>query len=260
MSVGNLGFGRSEKPPAVYTQHLWEMFQASFAKEVVGKPSFIAGNSIGGYLSAAFSHDLSPEFCKGVALINSAGSLYSPEEYAALDQAVEKPAGFLAATLQGNRAVRVAACNLLLNYLQRGIKSTLTRVYPTSPPGWTDDLAFEIKRNSLDWGAVEVIASGFILPKQRCLNDLLSDEVGVPVLVFQGTLDPLGSGGRAEKFRKAVPSSRVEIVEIEAGHCPMDEKPDVFCDVFQAWMSKVSDAQSGMLAGSDASMRSASTI
>lgn len=203
------------------------MFQASFAKEVVRKPAFIAGNSIGGYLSAAFSHDLGPEYCKGVALVNSAGSLYSPEEYAALDSVVEKPKGFLTASLQESRAFRMAACNLLLAYLQRGIKSTLTRVYPTSPVGWTDDLAIEIKRNSLDWGAVAVIASGFVLPKQRCLNDLLSkdpDMGGVPVLVFQGVLDPLGSGGRAEKFRQTIPSNRGTYFELEAGHCPHDEK------------------------------------
>lgn len=243
----------------MYTQYIWEMFQASFAKEVVRQPAFIAGNSIGGYLSAAFSRDLAPEYCKGVALINSAGSLYSPEEFAALEPVVKKPQSFLAATLQSNRSIRLAACNLLLAYLQRGIKSTLTRVYPTSPAGWTDDLELEIRRNSLDNGAVDVIASGFVLPAQRSLNELLSDKTGVPVLVFQGSLDPLGSAGRAEKFRKVIPPNRSTIVEIEAGHCPMDEKPEVFCEVFRNWMSAGLDLTGALPVDGQAQVRAGST-
>jgi pimeloyl-ACP methyl ester carboxylesterase len=93
----------------------------------------------------------------------------------------------------------------------------------------------------MDCGAVDVIASGFVLPPQRPLNELLADASGPPVLVFQGRLDPLGSSGRAEKFRCIIPAGRDAVVEvIEAGHCPHDECPALFCDTLTAWMCRIS--------------------
>lgn len=238
----NVGFGRTEKPPFVYTQHLWELFQASFVRDVVKRKTFVAGNSIGGYLAAAFACD--SDWCAGAALVNSAGTLYSPDEYAKqlameADSAASNPKrGILQALLQGSRPLRFAACNLLLLYLRRGIGGTLQRVYPTSPDGWTEALELEIRRNSQDYGAVDVLASGFILPKQRPLNELLAD--GPPVLVFQGALDPLGSGNRAANLKKVIPEGRAYVEVIQAGHCPHDECPEKFSTTFSEWMEKVS--------------------
>lgn len=42
-----IGFGRSEKPPTQYTQDLWELMIWDFVREVIGRPVYIAGNSIG---------------------------------------------------------------------------------------------------------------------------------------------------------------------------------------------------------------------
>lgn len=46
-AVDLIGFGRSEKPPMQYTQDLWEHMLWDFVKNVVGRPVYIAGNSIG---------------------------------------------------------------------------------------------------------------------------------------------------------------------------------------------------------------------
>lgn len=46
-AVDLIGFGRSEKPPMQYTQDLWEHLLWDFVKDVVGRPVYIAGNSIG---------------------------------------------------------------------------------------------------------------------------------------------------------------------------------------------------------------------
>ena len=47
-----VGFGRSEKPPTQYTQTFWETNIFDFVREVVGKPVFVAGNSIGKLFSS----------------------------------------------------------------------------------------------------------------------------------------------------------------------------------------------------------------
>ena len=49
------GFGRSEKPALPYTQGLWQAFLRDFVVEVVRRPVVVAGNSIGGYLSACLA-------------------------------------------------------------------------------------------------------------------------------------------------------------------------------------------------------------
>lgn len=42
-----IGFGRSEKPPMQYTQELWEQMLWDFIMQVIGRPAYVAGNSIG---------------------------------------------------------------------------------------------------------------------------------------------------------------------------------------------------------------------
>jgi pimeloyl-ACP methyl ester carboxylesterase len=239
----NVGFGRAEKPPYVYTQHLWEFFQASFVRDVVKKRTFVAGNSIGGYLAAAFACD--SDWCAGAALVNSAGTLLGPEEYKQREAELNETSagstsakrGLLQTMLQESRALRFAACNLLLLYLRGVIAKTLQRVYPTSPDGWTKALELEIRRDSLDDGAVYVLASGFVLPQQRTLNELLANSP--PILVFQGKLDPLGTGGRAERLEKIILKGRATVEVIEAGHCPHDECPEKFAQSFSDWMERV---------------------
>lgn len=45
-----IGFGRSEKPPMQYTGDLWEHQIWDFVRDVIGRPVYIAGNSIGAYI------------------------------------------------------------------------------------------------------------------------------------------------------------------------------------------------------------------
>ena len=73
-----LGFGHSEKPSVTYTQYLWQDQVRDFALEVVQRPFFIAGNSIGGFTAASVAADIGP-MCQGLILVNTAGKVISPE-------------------------------------------------------------------------------------------------------------------------------------------------------------------------------------
>lgn len=243
---------RYSKPPFYYTQHLWELFQADFIRDKVQRRCFVAGNSIGGYLAAAFASDSGDDMCDGVALVNTAGTLYSPEEYEERQRLEREQPGYelaleqrnrslLSSILKHSRPLRFLACNLLLMYLRGNTGRTLANVYPTTPDGWTDELEREIRRNSLDVGAVDVIQSGLILPPQRSLNDLLLADSCPPVFVFQGRLDPLGSTGRAEKLEKVLSGRDLRVEVVQAGHCPHDEIPDKFSESLLDWMETVNN-------------------
>lgn len=237
----NVGFGRSEKPPFVHTQYIWECFTAEFVKYVVGRKVIIAGNSIGGYLSCAFASDTYPSLCAGVALLNAAGKVYKPEEYAQLDSEKTTPlttqsgsSSVLSMVLQSSSLARQLAGQLLLFYLRLNIRKTLSRVYTMAPHAVTDDLADEIYRNSFDYGALEVISSGFVLPPQRSINELLQAYKG-PLLIYQGKFDPLmAAPARTEAFRAIYPSATIHVVD--AGHCPHDEVPEKFNSEFSKWI------------------------
>lgn len=86
-------------------------------------------------------------------------------------------------------------------------------VYPVNPSAADKRLATEIRRDSLDYGAVEVLASGLNLPPPRSLSALLRLYTG-PLLVFQGRLDPLGKPvDRAQKISQQYPAAKVVMVE-----------------------------------------------
>lgn len=58
-AVDLIGFGRSEKPPTRYTVATWEEMLWDFVREVIGKPVYVAGNSIGmfhNFISFCLSH------------------------------------------------------------------------------------------------------------------------------------------------------------------------------------------------------------
>ncbi|KAK4529398.1 hypothetical protein CCYA_CCYA01G0255 [Cyanidiococcus yangmingshanensis] len=225
-----IGFGRSAKPVTRYTQELWERQVRDFVLQIVRRPVYIVGNSIGAYISLAFAADhiskssrntdstVIRTLCKGVVLINPAG----PLEDLVSGLSAPRRSGFrqfLSAPFLSRLAGEV-----LLRYLQRRIRNTLLKVYPVSPQA---ALRMEqiIYRHSVDPGAASVIASGFRLPPSRAIPELLKSLYPVPVLLVQGILDPLNDARlRAERIARARPDIRV--VCLDAGHCPHDEMPD----------------------------------
>lgn len=207
-----LGYGRSEKPPTAYTQDLWQCVLYDFVRQVVGAPVYMAGNSIGGYFAASFAADAPSTLCSGLVLLNSAGKL---EE---AGKVVERPrsnnplsvlGAFGKYVMQEWGAARMFAANLLLQNLRGSIGKTLKLVYPTHPERADEALAKEIYRNSLDFGANDVLASGLVLPPPRSLTELLGKFNG-RLLVYQGSLDPLNSAGdRADKILATYPTATV---------------------------------------------------
>eukprot|EP00216_Chloropicon_sp_CCMP2111_P002168 CAMPEP_0198240136 /NCGR_PEP_ID=MMETSP1446-20131203/5336_1 /TAXON_ID=1461542 ORGANISM="Unidentified sp, Strain CCMP2111" /NCGR_SAMPLE_ID=MMETSP1446 /ASSEMBLY_ACC=CAM_ASM_001112 /LENGTH=655 /DNA_ID=CAMNT_0043922827 /DNA_START=343 /DNA_END=2310 /DNA_ORIENTATION=+ len=208
------GYGRSEKASAQYTPDLWGEFLGDFIMDVVKKPVVVAGNSIGGYISALASSRL-PEMVKGLVLVNTAGRLVPQGTTQKIKEPHDKESLWIELS---SRAI--------FFYLQKSVPSLLKKVYPTTPENADKLLAYEIERASGDPGAFDVFKSVFYLPTPKPLN-LLLDTYNGPVMVFQGKKDPLNDAAtRAKNIAEAY--SDTKVVLVDAGHCPHDEVPEQF--------------------------------
>jgi len=206
------GFGRSEKAALPYSQSLWTDCLADFIREVVKGPTAVAGNSIGGFMSAELA-SRHPELVTALVLVNSAGPL----------RGLGQPEAPPAPRTPPPALVVNALTTGLLFFLERSVASTLRRCYPVRPDN-SDGLEPEIFRAACDSGAAAVFASAFYLPPPTAL-DALVRRFGGPTLVLQGARDPLNDApSRAERIGAFC--SNAQVVLLEGGHCPHDEVPE----------------------------------
>ncbi|KAH9678290.1 photolyase/cryptochrome alpha/beta domain-containing protein [Citrus sinensis] len=200
-----LGFGRSEKPNIVYTELMWSELLRDFTVEVVGEPVHLIGNSIGGYFVAIVAC-LWPAVVKSVVLINSAGNVIP--EYSFLQFSNER---------QASGPVRLGA-RLLLFYLRLNISNFVKQCYPTS----------------YDPGVLVVLESIFSFKLSLPLNYLL-EGFKEKVLIIQGIKDPISdSKSKVAMFKEHC--AGIVIRELDAGHCPHDEKPEEVNSIISEWI------------------------
>ncbi|KAH9647539.1 photolyase/cryptochrome alpha/beta domain-containing protein [Citrus sinensis] len=200
-----LGFGRSEKPNIVYTELMWSELLRDFTVEVVGEPVHLIGNSIGGYFVAIVAC-LWPAVVKSVVLINSAGNVIP--EYSFLQFSNER---------QASGPIRLGA-QLLLFYLRLNISNFVKQCYPTS----------------YDPGVLVVLESIFSFNLSLPLNYLL-EGFKEKVLIIQGIKDPI-SDSKSKVAMLKEHCAGIVIRELDAGHCPHDEKPEEVNSIISEWI------------------------
>ncbi|HEY9807194.1 MAG TPA: alpha/beta fold hydrolase, partial [Candidatus Obscuribacterales bacterium] len=71
-AIDLLGFGRSAKPNWQYSGDLWRDQIHDFITQVIGQPTVLGGNSLGGYAALSVAAQY-PEDAAGLVLFNSAG-------------------------------------------------------------------------------------------------------------------------------------------------------------------------------------------
>jgi pimeloyl-ACP methyl ester carboxylesterase len=228
-AIDLLGFGRAAKPAWNYTAELWRNQLHDFITEVIGRPTILAGNSLGGYaaLCVAATH---PESAAGVILLNSAGPFTNsthPKQPTPVQKALNQGiTGFLRHPL-GNL--------ILYKFVQRKafIRNTLKKVY-LDKSAVTEQLIEEIYRPSCDTGATQVFASVFS-NQQGEKVDILLGHMKCPLLMLWGEGDPwIDARQRGAKFREYYP--QLEEHYLNAGHCPHDEIPHQVNQTIDRWV------------------------
>lgn len=235
-AIDLLGFGRSAKPDGEYSGRLWQAQIHDFITETIGRPTILAGNSLGGYtaLCVAANH---PESVAGLALLNSAGPFSDhpntpprqPNPLAKLIQSV---------------MLQPLPSWLLFQYVRQPatIRRTLSQVY-LDKSAITDELVEDIRRPSCDRGAAKVFASVFKSRQGEKVDELLQ-KMACPLLMLWGEADPwMNCRAKGAQFRQYYPALTEHY--LQAGHCPHDEVPDQVNSLLQAWVLGLAEPSVG---------------
>ncbi|CAM8935028.1 unnamed protein product [Rhodiola kirilowii] len=219
-AVTLIGFGKSEKPNVVYTELLWAEMIKDFINEVVTEPVHLVGNSLG-YVCAIVA-GLWPTLVNSVALINSVGTVIP--EFSSVtflkDRRISGPAWF--------------AARVLLPFLRLSLKNIVADCYPVKKERADDRLITEMTRSSHDPGVIFVLENTFTINLSIPLNYLL-EGLDEKVLIIQGMKDPIrDSKTMLAMLRKHCP--RFSIRELDAGHCPHDERPEEVNSIISQWI------------------------
>jgi len=229
-AIDLLGFGRSAKPGWDYSGSLWQAQLNDFITDRIGRPTVLAGNSLGGYASlcVAANH---PEAAAGLVLVNSAGPFSEPAPAAQRPQPQPNPVANLLRTLM----LQPLPSWLLFQYVRQPfmIRRTLEQVY-VDKSAVTDQLIEEIRRPSGDPGAAQVFASVFKSRQGEKVDELLA-RLQAPLLMLWGEGDPwMNCRRKGEQFRQHYPTLTEHY--LQAGHCPHDEVLDQVNDLLKDWV------------------------
>ena len=220
-----LGFGLSDKPLEDYSAEVWRDQALDFIEEVIGKPTIVAGNSLGGftslYATAYSGADGREDLIRGCVLLNGAGRFRDPNAPPPsndVNPVVEKIKEWI------QRAVIQAS--FLYTKQPARIEQVLKQVYPISNANVDAELVESIRVPSLDPNAAEVFYR--VITKNGSgpsvyVDDLLAKLDDKPLLLAWGESDPWIRPQAADKIQALYPQSRR--VSIDAGHCPHDEDP-----------------------------------
>ncbi|NJL49537.1 MAG: alpha/beta fold hydrolase [Leptolyngbyaceae cyanobacterium SM2_5_2] len=226
-AIDLLGFGRSAKPDWEYSGSLWQAQLYDFITENIGRPTVLAGNSLGGYTSLCVAANHA-DMAAGLVLLNSAGP-FSDAATAA------PPRPNPVAKLVQSLMLQPLPSWLLFQYVRQPaiIRRTLEQVY-LDKSVITDELIEDIRRPSCDPGAARVFASVFKSRQGERVDELLQ-KLTCPLLMLWGEGDPwMNCRDKGAKFREYYPSLTEHY--LQAGHCPHDEVPDQVNGLLREWV------------------------
>lgn len=236
-AVDLLGFGWSEKALVEYDALVWRDEVVDFLKEIVKEPAVVVGNSLGGF-TALLTAEALPDQVVGVALLNSAGQFGNPN-----DETVEpEESTGLNFILKPLKEIfqRVVLGFFFWQAKQPArVESVLKSVYKNTS-NVDDYLVESITRPATDPNAGEVyyrLMTRFMLNQRKyTLNSVLS-KLSCPLLLLWGDLDPWVGPAKAISIKEFYPNTSV--VNLQAGHCPHDEVPELVNKGLIDWLSSL---------------------
>ena len=220
-----IGYGLSAKPAIEYSSELWSELVSDFMREVIGRPSILAGNSIGAIAALGAAYE-APELTRGVALLNAAGrldDLQSPSVDKTPD--LQEDTGLVAAV---KREFRRWVVNSIFISTKWRIQPILKTVY-VNKNRVDASLVKSIYMPACDEDAPEAfqrISDAGRLSK-RPLTTLLAaaKERKVPLKLVWGMQDPWMQPQKAAQILAFAPEATMAEIA-DGGHCPHDDSPE----------------------------------
>ncbi|KAJ7953024.1 putative Alpha/beta hydrolase [Quillaja saponaria] len=229
-----LGFGWSDKALIEYDAMVWRDQVVDFLKEIVEDPAVLVGNSLGGFTALVTATAL-PDRVTGVALLNSAGQFgnagsETKSEETPLQKFILKP---MKEVFQ-----RVVLGFLFWQAKQPArIESVLKSVYKNTS-NVDDYLVESITQPAADPNAGEVyyrLMMRFMTNQSKYTLDSVLSKLSCPLLLLWGDLDPWVGPAKANLIKEFYPNT--SLVNLQAGHCPHDEVPELVNSALLDWLS-----------------------
>lgn len=196
-----IGFGKSDKPFLNYRVRTYVDFLDQFCKQLKIERASVVGNSMGGWIAAAFTIAY-PSRVDKLVLVDSTG--YAPRQ------------GFDPRTLYAlNPATR------------EGMKSIATKVF-YNKAYTTDAVIDQVLAQRIAAGDGQTINA--LIDSVIRGEDFLDNTVATikqPTLIIWGREDGLVSLSDAERFKKNIPGSTLVVFD-QCGHFPQVEKAAEF--------------------------------
>ncbi|CAI0462065.1 unnamed protein product [Linum tenue] len=236
-AIDLLGFGWSDKALVDYDAMVWRDQIVDFMKQIVKEPAVLVGNSLGGFTALVSAVGL-PEQVVGLVLLNSAGQFGNPNaeanktEESVLQKYVSKP-------------VKDIFQRVVLGFLfwqakqPARVESVLKSVY-INKSNVDDYLVESITRPTADPNAGEVyyrLMTRFMLNQSSYTLDSALSNLKCPLLLLWGELDPWVGPAKANRIKEFYPNTT--LVNLQAGHCPHDEVPELFNQALIEWLSSL---------------------
>ncbi|KAL0332898.1 UNVERIFIED_CONTAM: Pheophytinase, chloroplastic [Sesamum calycinum] len=240
-AVDLLGFGWSEKALIEYDALVWRDQVVDFMKEsMTSTPNCCF--SLGGFTALVAAASLQDQV-KGVVLLNTAGQFgdastaTTESEQTVLQKFVVKP---LKEIFQ-----RVVLGFLFWQAKQPSrIESVLKSVY-INAANVDDYLIDSITRPADDPNAGEVyyrLMTRFMSNQRKYTLDSVLGQLSCPLLLVWGDLDPWVGPAKALRIKEFYPNT--SLVNLQAGHCPHDEVPELVNKALLDWLPTVTSAPS----------------
>ncbi|OSO87086.1 alpha/beta hydrolase [Cylindrospermopsis raciborskii CENA303] len=236
-AIDLIGFGASAKPQPneriTYTLETWGNQIVDFCQQVVGKPAFLVGNSIGCIVAmqAAVSN---PDIALAIALLNCSLRLLHDRKRQNLPW-IKRVGTPLLQKLLSIKSIG----NFFFSQLAqpKTVKKILLQAYNIKE-AVTDELIDILMEPARDPGAAAVFLAFTNYSSGPLPEDLLPI-LPCQAIILWGTADPwepidLGRGlANFPQVQKFIPLEGV-------GHCPQDEAPELVNSLLQEWIHSYS--------------------
>lgn len=229
-----LGFGASEKAIAPYNVTLWIEQVHDFWQTFIREPVILVGNSIGSLvcLAAAAAY---PDMVKAVVMLNLPdSSVLEVPPWAASAMKVLSPLGAI--------GKGILTFPLIFNPFFRVLRSPrIIRAWAkqaySNPTSITEELVEILSSPISDRGASAALRAMVKSPKASSYSaKVILPTIEVPMLLFWGRKDQFVPPKLAHYCVKLNP--KLELVEVDAGHCPHDERPEEVNHTILTWISR----------------------